>query len=69
VQYLDLDAHTSENEISAHKSESDQEQTETDKTQILQDDIKTRVRENLTAMVWKGKEDVNMSTNVHHLPA
>jgi hypothetical protein len=29
-------------------------------------DIRTRVRGNLTAMVWKDKKNVNMLTNIHH---
>jgi hypothetical protein len=32
-------------------------------------DIRTRVRGNLTAMIWKDKRHVNMLTNVHHPPA
>jgi hypothetical protein len=36
---------------------------------LKQGDIKTRVRRNLTAMIWKDKRDVNMLTNMHHPPA
>jgi hypothetical protein len=32
-------------------------------------DIRTRVRRNLTAMIWKDKRHVNMLTNMHHSPA
>jgi hypothetical protein len=30
---------------------------------------KTRVRGNLTAVVWKDKRDMNMLMNMHHPPA
>jgi hypothetical protein len=36
---------------------------------LKQGDIKTRVRGNLTTMIWKDKSDVNMLTNMHHPPA
>jgi hypothetical protein len=32
-------------------------------------DIRTRVRGNLTAMIWKNKRHVNMLTNMQHPPA
>jgi hypothetical protein len=32
-------------------------------------DVRTRVRGNLTAMIWKDKRHVNMLTNMHHPPA
>jgi hypothetical protein len=32
-------------------------------------DIRTRVRSNLTAMIWKDKRHVNMLMNMNHPPA
>jgi hypothetical protein len=32
-------------------------------------DIRTRVRGNLTAMIWKDRRYVNMLMNMHHPPA
>jgi hypothetical protein len=32
-------------------------------------DIRTRVRCDLTAIVWKDKQNVNMLTNMHHPPS
>jgi hypothetical protein len=32
-------------------------------------DIRTRVRGNLTAMIWKDKRHENMLMNMHHSPA
>jgi hypothetical protein len=32
-------------------------------------DIRTRVRDNMTVMIWKDKRNVNMLTNMHHPPA
>jgi hypothetical protein len=34
-----------------------------------QDDIKTRVRGDLTAIVWKNKGDTNFMNHIHHPPA
>jgi hypothetical protein len=36
---------------------------------LKQDDIRTRVRGNLTVMIWKDKKHVNMLMNIHHPPA
>jgi hypothetical protein len=40
-----------------------------EKLKIKWSDIKTRIWGNLTAVVGKGKQNVNMLTNVHHPPA
>jgi hypothetical protein len=36
---------------------------------LTRGDIRTRVRGNLTTMIWKDKRHVNMLTNMHHPPA
>jgi hypothetical protein len=35
------------------------------KLKLKRDDIRTKVRDDLTALLWKGKRDVLMLTNMH----
>jgi hypothetical protein len=40
-----------------------------EKLKMKWSDIKTGITGDLTAVVWKGKQNVNMLTNRHHCPA